>query len=92
MYCIYCKRKLKKPSRNSRGRTKTIDHIVPKSKGGNNSDYNKVPCCAKCNINKNSLTLEEWKKQLQITLHSINRLLEITKPFKDRMYKHYEFD
>jgi 5-methylcytosine-specific restriction endonuclease McrA len=37
----------------------TIDHIVPKSKGGNNSYENCVASCLKCNGQKSNLTLHE---------------------------------
>lgn len=30
----------------------TLDHIKPRSKGGNNSIENLRPCCNSCNVNK----------------------------------------
>ena len=47
--CIYCG--LKKEL--------TIDHVMPKSKGGQNSWENLVTCCHKCNKKKGQKTLDE---------------------------------
>jgi hypothetical protein len=39
----------------------TIDHIVPKSKGGPHfSKWNSAPCCLSCNASKSNLPLFEW--------------------------------
>lgn len=38
----------------------TLDHIVPKSKGGSNRNYNLVPCCRPCNQGKGNMALDEW--------------------------------
>lgn len=54
--CAYCGRW---------GEKMTIDHIVPKSKGGPHfAKYNMVPACQKCNLEKgNSPLLEWWRPQ-----------------------------
>ncbi len=41
------------------GSTMTIDHIVPKSRGGKETWSNMVVCCARCNNRKGDRTLEE---------------------------------
>lgn len=41
-----------------------IDHLVPKSRGGNNKETNLVPCCRSCNSSKNTLLLNEWRYRL----------------------------
>lgn len=39
----------------------TIDHIVPKSKGGPHfAKWNSAPCCLECNAAKSNLPLFEW--------------------------------
>jgi hypothetical protein len=39
----------------------TIDHIVPKSKGGPHfAKWNNIPSCLSCNASKGSLPLFEW--------------------------------
>ena len=53
--CAYCGKK-----------ARTVDHIIPRSKGGNEDFNNLVACCSGCNRKKNNRTLEEaemsfWK-------------------------------
>ena len=53
--CAYCGR-----------RASTVDHIMPKAKGGDESDRNLVASCKGCNYAKNDRTMEEcgmsfWK-------------------------------
>lgn len=41
----------------------TIDHIIPKSKGGAHYDLKNItPCCGTCNTNKGSRLLEDFLK------------------------------
>jgi 5-methylcytosine-specific restriction endonuclease McrA len=48
--CQYC---------GKRGGNLTIDHIIPKSRGGEDTWENMVVCCARCNHKKGNRTLEE---------------------------------
>ena len=50
--CIYC---------GSREKI-CIDHIVPLSRGGNNSIGNYAPACLRCNSSKKNKLITEWKK------------------------------
>lgn len=43
----------------------TIDHIVPKSRGGTNSYSNAVACCNKCNSKKANFLLHEINMKLR---------------------------
>lgn len=52
--CFYCGF----PLNNS---NKTLDHIIPKSKGGHGLRRNKVISCKQCNTLKSDHTLEEFK-------------------------------
>jgi 5-methylcytosine-specific restriction endonuclease McrA len=47
--CVYC---------GSNDRL-TLDHVIPKSKGGGNTWENLVTCCANCNVKKGDKTVEE---------------------------------
>lgn len=38
----------------------TVDHVVPKARGGNHKVENLVACCASCNSSKGGKTAEEW--------------------------------
>ncbi len=53
--CVYCG--------NTNKAELTLDHVVPKSKGGKDSWNNLVTACKKCNGEKADLTLEEWGKE-----------------------------
>ncbi len=51
--CQYCGKLLKNP------KDRTIDHIIPKSRGGKTVWNNVVLCCKKCNLKKGNKTPEE---------------------------------
>jgi hypothetical protein len=51
--CAYCDKQL------SEG-TATIDHILPKHRGGHNVKNNLACCCTNCNKSKASTLLEVW--------------------------------
>lgn len=42
----------------------TVDHIHPKSKGGEFTEENLVCCCSDCNLEKGDMNYEEYKKYL----------------------------
>lgn len=46
--------------------TFTIDHVRAKSKGGLNNKKNKLPACVKCNTQKGSGTLEQFRQKLGV--------------------------
>ena len=47
--CVYCGME-----------ARTVDHIVPLSRGGHEAEYNLVSACGSCNSSKNSKLLTEW--------------------------------
>ncbi len=57
--CVYCGKD---------GRT--IDHIVPKSRGGESSWLNLAACCQRCNNKKGDQLLDELGWQLRFTPHA----------------------
>lgn len=63
--CGYCGKKLKRSWRHVYSQSAfTIDHIVPKSKGGTSAYENLMPCCRKCNFLKGNKSLKEFRKIL----------------------------
>jgi len=53
--CVYCGSK----------KDLTIDHILPKSRGGKNTWNNLITCCLPCNLKKGDKTPEEAKMPLR---------------------------
>ncbi len=56
--CQYCHRKFSK-------KELTVDHVIPKSKGGRSNWTNVVACCRKCNGDKKDKSLQELGWQLK---------------------------
>lgn len=52
--CYYCGKVLGK-------KNKSIDHLIPRCKGGTDSKNNLVDACKKCNEDKNGLLLDEYR-------------------------------
>lgn len=61
--CPYCSKKLLDVT-NNRADTKTLDHLIPISKGGLHSQYNVVVCCHSCNCKKRNSSFPDWLKKL----------------------------
>jgi CRISPR/Cas system Type II protein with McrA/HNH and RuvC-like nuclease domain len=53
--CVYCGSK----------KDLTLDHVIPKSKGGGNDWTNLVTSCFKCNLRKGNKTPEEAKMSMK---------------------------
>jgi hypothetical protein len=51
--CFYCRRALAPQHL-------TMDHRVPRCRGGTSHESNLVPCCRPCNTRKGPLTAEEY--------------------------------
>ena len=47
----------------------TLDHIIPKSKGGKNSWTNLVTCCKKCNTKKDDRTPKQAGMKLLVKIY-----------------------
>lgn len=58
VYCYICHKPITKQ------KDLTIDHEPPRSRQAELGRSNLYPCCAKCNHQKGSLTLEEYKQWL----------------------------
>lgn len=57
--CCYCETRFIF----STGRS-TSEHLVPVSKGGNNSKENQRPCCSDCNNWRSNKSFEYWKAEI----------------------------
>lgn len=60
--CAYCKRDFRGYRRRDRLRFLTLDHVVPRSKGGADDASNLAAACLKCNGLKRDRTPEEWAR------------------------------
>jgi 5-methylcytosine-specific restriction endonuclease McrA len=65
--CTYCGSK----------KNLTIDHIIPKSKGGQNTWMNLITCCSPCNRLKNDRTPEQANMKMNILPYEPNLFSEI---------------
>lgn len=54
--CAYCSRP-----------ADTVDHVIPRSRGGDSSWENLVACCGPCNLRKGDRTLGELGWSLRVT-------------------------
>ncbi|WP_146340821.1 HNH endonuclease [Nesterenkonia sp. NBAIMH1] len=45
----------------------TVDHVIPRARGGSSSWENLVACCGPCNIRKGDRTLEQLGWRLRVT-------------------------
>ena len=79
-HCQYCGFEVTK-------KTASIDHIIPKSKGGKNSFLNTVCACKDCNSKKSNKLLHEVNMQL-IKNPKIPNLLD----FITIKFKNYHFN
>ncbi|AZI59525.1 HNH endonuclease [Nakamurella antarctica] len=49
------------------GKGETVDHVIPRSRGGKHTWENCVACCSRCNTRKADRTLDELGWHLRIT-------------------------
>ena len=56
--CLYCGTKLTDKNR-------TLDHMIPLSKGGQHSAANVVECCKSCNSRKHAKDFGQWLDELE---------------------------
>ena len=64
--CFYCGERLTDWNR-------TVDHIVPKSKGGILSNNNKAFCCKRCNQFKSDMDVEGFQGMVEFLLAELER-------------------
>ena len=59
--CVYCRIKLNK-------NIEQVDHIIPLSKGGDNSRFNIQLLCRDCNLSKNAKMPHEWAQEIGLLI------------------------
>ncbi len=68
--CVYCGSK----------KNLTVDHILPKSRGGKNTWLNLATCCSSCNRTKDNRTPEEAGMRFLKTPYEPNIFSEVINP------------
>lgn len=80
-HCAYC---------GAKKANLTIDHIIPKCKGGTNERRNLIGCCRKCNVKKGSKDLIDFRiargKPFYFELSKIRR--DLIKQIKKELKKY----
>ena len=79
-HCYYCGDALDEYSR-------TIDHILPKSKGGVLSKKNKVYCCMQCNQLKGDKTPDEFLEFMGGYLLAMRKELQLVLARNEKIFK-----
>ena len=78
--CVYC----------GSQKQLTIDHVIPKSRGGTNSWTNLVTCCNKCNVIKADRTPTEAGMQLIVTPYEPEIFSNILNNTIESVWKEYK--
>jgi hypothetical protein len=78
--CVYCESK----------KNLTIDHVIPKCKGGKNTWNNLVTCCNSCNSKKNDKSLEEVGMKLLVTPLEPNIFSDIINPYTEKIWDDFK--
>ena len=68
----------------------TIDHIIPKSRGGQNTWENLVTCCSPCNRLKSNRTPEEAKMVLRVKPYEPNIFSDIVNTSVENIWNDFK--
>jgi 5-methylcytosine-specific restriction endonuclease McrA len=68
----------------------TIDHILPKSRGGDNSWTNLITCCRNCNRYKNNKTPEEAGLKLKIRPYEPSIFSDVINPNISQIWEEFK--
>lgn len=78
--CVYCGSK----------KHLTIDHVLPKSRGGDNTWKNLVTCCLSCNLKKGNKTPEEAGMKMKVKPYEPSIFSEIVNPQVDNIWENFK--
>jgi hypothetical protein len=78
--CVYCESK----------KHLTIDHVIPKSRGGNNTWKNLVTCCLSCNLKKGNKTPDEAGMRMVLKPYEPSIFSEIVNPNVDGIWENFK--
>ena len=94
LFCCYCGIKFDPFNRRKH---KTVDHIIPVSKGGANTPYNKRNCCNFCNTQKSNLLLQDFLLRIEgkdlsdyetnIRIENIKYLIDYVNSAGEKVFK-----
>ena len=100
--CFYCETEFgySKGPLDSVPVKKTLDHIIPKSRGGQNIIKNYVAACGSCNMDKANCTPEEFLQLLKsgqtkrihlnkipLIIRNVEKLIETILPYRAELYR-----
>lgn len=68
----------------------TIDHILPKSRGGRNTWQNLITCCSGCNRIKGDKTPEEAKMTMIFSPYEPSIFSEVINPSVENLWKDFK--
>jgi len=68
----------------------TIDHILPKSRGGDNSWTNLITCCRNCNRYKDNKTPEEAGLKLKIKPYEPSIFSDVINPNISQIWEEFK--
>ena len=78
--CVYC----------GSQRNLTIDHVIPRSRGGKNSWTNLVTCCRSCNLKKADKTPEEANMKMKFKPYEPNVFSSIVSSDVEILWNDYQ--
>jgi len=80
--CVYCGSK----------KSLTIDHVIPRSKGGLNTWTNMVTSCFSCNVKKGDKSLEQSKMKLNLQPYEPQFFTEIAGRSLENVWEKFKKD
>ena len=83
-HCRYCARRVSE-THSEHAPESTLDHLIPKSRGGLEHPLNYQLCCTRCNTAKGDLTPDEWLELIRTgTLPAAVAQARIVREFGDK--------